>query len=188
MRKFSKIGIFGFLALLMSFGFILSAHAQDNGAIVYVCPSAASLEEVNPSCEGRIDLRLGETINGMTLTITNYEGKDYYTILGFENGGAGVLAQEVRLETQIAITQMEYGEIDILATTTQQVGDGKSPLLLSELKNAKIDLEDTLERKLNPGETKKLTMRFKFLETAGNEYQGKSINVKFIFKATQEEQ
>ncbi len=31
-------------------------------------------------------------------------------------------------------------------------------------------------------------MKFKFLETAGNEYQGKSINVKFIFKATQKEQ
>jgi len=31
-------------------------------------------------------------------------------------------------------------------------------------------------------------MKFKFLETAGNEYQGKSINVKFKFKATQEEQ
>jgi hypothetical protein len=52
-----------------------------------------------------------------------------------------------------------------------------------------IDLEDyRLEGKINPGEKKKLKMKFKFLETAGNEYQGKSINVKFKFKAIQEEE
>ncbi len=191
MSRFLKILIAVFLILVLIGGFSLShiVEAKESEEVIYICPNATSLEEVNPSCEGRIDLRLGETINGMTLTITNYEGKDYYTILGFENGGAGVLAQEVRLETQIAITQMEYGEIDILATTTQQVGDGKSPLLLSELKSAKIDLEKYLpenKRKIYPSKSKKLKMKFKFLETAGNEYQGKSINVKFKFLAIQE--
>ena len=61
----------------------------------------------------------------------------------------------------------------------------------SELKESPIDLEEYLpenKRMIYPTQKKKLKMRFKFLETAGNEYQGKSINVKFKFKATQEEQ
>jgi hypothetical protein len=66
---------------------------------------------------------------------------------------------------------------------------GEVILLLSELREMDIDLEDyRLEGKINPGEKKKLKIRFKFLETAGNEYQGKSINVRFKFTATQKEQ
>jgi hypothetical protein len=66
---------------------------------------------------------------------------------------------------------------------------GEVILLLSELREMDIDLEDyRLEGKINPGEKKKLKMKFKFLEIAGNEYQGKSINVKFKFKAIQEEE
>jgi hypothetical protein len=65
---------------------------------VYVCPLAKSMEEINPRCECRIDLILGETVTStcgtttyeMTLMITEYEGKEYFAILGFENGGAGV--------------------------------------------------------------------------------------------------
>jgi hypothetical protein len=65
---------------------------------VYVCPLATKMEEINPRCGCRIDLILGETVTStcrtttyeMTLTITEYEGKEYYAILGFENGGAGV--------------------------------------------------------------------------------------------------
>jgi len=67
---------------------------------VYVCPLAKSMNEINPRCECRIDLVLGETVKSfcpvdgktyeMTLTITEHEGKEYFAILGFENGGAGV--------------------------------------------------------------------------------------------------
>jgi len=48
------------------------------------------LEEINPRCPGRVILGLGKTIEGMTLTVANYEGKDYYLVLGFENGGGAV--------------------------------------------------------------------------------------------------
>jgi len=58
------------------------------------------MNEINPRCECRIDLVFGETVksfcpvNGksyeMTLTITEHEGKEYFAILGFESGGAGV--------------------------------------------------------------------------------------------------
>ncbi len=201
MPKFSRILICISLILILSFGFAifhfsLAQNLSFEEEQVYVCPFATSLEEVNPDCECRIDLKLGEEVvkeckgktYRMTLTVTEYEGKEYYTISGFENGGAGVMAKP-RLETQIAIVEMIYGGEDILEKVTKDVGDGKPPLLLSELRNATIDLEDyPVEGKLNPGQKKKLKMKFKFLETAGNEYQGKSINVKFKFKATQQEQ
>lgn len=91
-------------------------------------------------------------------------------------------------ETQIAITEMLYGGANILDQVTQDIGDNQAPLLLSELKESTVDLEDyTPNGKLESGQKKKLKMKFKFLETAGNEYQDKSINVKFKFLATQEE-
>ena len=201
MPKLSKIPILIFLisTLVLTLSLSHSSNAQtEEEAIVYVCPLAKNMEEVNPWCKCRIDLKLNETVtftcplNGktyeMTLIITYYEGKEYYAILGFENGGAGVL-KKANLESQIAITEMIYDERDILNDVTKDVGDGLSPLLLSELEASPIDLEDyTPDGKIDPGKRKKLRMKFKFLETAGNEYQGKSINVKFKFLATQEEQ
>ena len=116
MLRFSKILIPIFLALFISAGFAIFhfSIAQNNennvsqtatsnqGLIqfessdsfpegtVYVCPEAASLEEINPRCPGKKILKLGETIDGLTLTTTNYEGQDYYLVLGFENGGGAV--------------------------------------------------------------------------------------------------
>lgn len=56
---------------------------------VYICPKATSLEEITPFCPGIIILKLGETVNGLTLTATEYEGQEYYAVLSFENGGGG---------------------------------------------------------------------------------------------------
>jgi hypothetical protein len=92
-----KIGMV--LVSLLFSSFVFAQIPYEEGK-VYVCPLATKMEEINPRCECRIDLILGETVtstcavNGetyeMTLTITEYEGKEYYVILGFENGGAGV--------------------------------------------------------------------------------------------------
>lgn len=101
MAKFLKIGIFSSLTFCMSFGIFIFSQAQQipfQEGQVYVCPFATKIEEVNPRCDCRIDLILGEEVEKecdgkiykMTLTITEYEGKEYYAILGFENGGAGV--------------------------------------------------------------------------------------------------
>lgn len=118
MSKFLKILIFVFLVLSVSIGFAIFhfSNAQDDEnnislsptpvpsseiteslnsssgteSSVYICPNASSMAEINPRCSGKITLKLGETIDGLTLTTTNYEGKDYYLVLGFENGGAGV--------------------------------------------------------------------------------------------------
>lgn len=91
MPKFSKILILVFLVIFVSIGFVIPrfSYAQTEGT-VYVCPDAESLEEINPRCQGKIILRLGEMVNGMTLITTSYEGKDYYLVLGFKNGGGAV--------------------------------------------------------------------------------------------------
>jgi len=84
---------------ILVFGFAFAQIPYEEGQ-VYVCPLATKMEEINPKCQCRINLVLGETVTStclvdektyeMTLTITEYEGKEYYAILGFENGGAGV--------------------------------------------------------------------------------------------------
>jgi hypothetical protein len=113
MPRFSKIGILIFLTLIISASFCISHFSKaENGTnnvlatsisnqdleysadfnsfnegTVYICPDTTSLEEINPRCSGKIILKLGETINGVTLTTTNYEGQDYYLVIGFTNGG-----------------------------------------------------------------------------------------------------
>ncbi len=117
MSKLSKILILSFFILTISIGVFAISHFSDaeNGqnnvfatqttnstnsetyifststeGSVYVCPQATSLKEINPRCPNKKLLNLGETTDGLTLTTTNYEDKEYYLILGFINGGAGM--------------------------------------------------------------------------------------------------
>jgi len=67
MPKSSKIPILIFLisTLVLSLAFSLSysSNAQiEEETVVYVCPLAENMEEVNPSCPCRIDLKLNETV------------------------------------------------------------------------------------------------------------------------------
>ncbi|HEX9896328.1 MAG TPA: SBBP repeat-containing protein [Dehalococcoidales bacterium] len=62
---------------------------SENGTI-YVCPQATSLEDVYPEAPGTIFLEPGVTLNGMTAFPTIYDGKPYYIIDGFTNGGGGL--------------------------------------------------------------------------------------------------
>jgi energy-coupling factor transporter ATP-binding protein EcfA2 len=87
------------IGLIFASAVFAQIHYNEEGQ-VYVCPLATKIEEINPRCDCRIDLILGEIVtstcpvNGesyeMRLEITEYEGKEYYAILGFENGGAGI--------------------------------------------------------------------------------------------------
>jgi hypothetical protein len=102
--KVSLLQKCGFLILvilcLFFASFVLAQDLPLTEGKVYVCPLATKMEEVNPWCDCRIDLVLSETVTStcetdgktyeMTLTITEYEGEEYYAILGFENGGAGI--------------------------------------------------------------------------------------------------
>jgi hypothetical protein len=87
-----------------------------------------------------------------------------------------------RLETQMAVTYLLYDGQDILGRVTAKVGDGLFPLLVSELQESTINLEAyTSSGKILSGQKKKLKIKIKFLETAGNEYKNKSANIKFNF-------
>ena len=96
LKILSLVFVFG----LLDFSFSLGESLPASEGKVYVCPLATTQEEVNPRCDCRIDLILGQTVTStcpkdgksyeMTLTLQEIDGKEYYAILGFENGGAGV--------------------------------------------------------------------------------------------------
>ena len=93
---------------------------------------------------------------------------------------------DTRLETQLAIVEMIYDGNDILAQVTSELGDGFAPLLLSEFQGVSIDLESyTDSGKILPGQKKKLKLKIRFLESAGNEYKNKSVDINFKFNARQ---
>ena len=114
--------------------FVFSQIPYDEGQ-VYVCPLADSMEKVNPKCDCRIDLILGETVKStcdvdgktyeMTLTITEYEGKEYYAILGFDNGGAGV---NFPPQAKILVPSEIYVGQEILFDSSQSFDHNGDPL------------------------------------------------------------
>ncbi len=58
---------------------------------VYICPDAASLDEVHPKCPGKFWISVGETINNVSLTEDIIDGQRYYvaTVTGTGGGEAG---------------------------------------------------------------------------------------------------
>jgi len=93
MFNLSKITIFSFfIIIIVGLCFTISSDVFANNASgsVYICPNATSSAEVNPRCPGKVILKLGETVNGITLVTTIYNGNEYYAVLGFTNGGGGV--------------------------------------------------------------------------------------------------
>jgi hypothetical protein len=93
------------------------------------------------------------------------------------------------LEKQIEITKLEYDGEDVLNKAANDIGDKHLPLLLSELKQDKIDLTSCLpetKKEFDPWQNKRLNYKLKFLESIGNEWQGKKIKVWFNFGADQE--
>ena len=129
-----KSGIVILMSGVLIGGFVFAQIPYQEGK-VYVCPLATKIEEINPKCQCRIDLVLGETITStcpidgknyeMTLTITEHKGKEYYAILGFENGGAGV-----NFEPQAKISAPFEGYLDkeILFDGSQSQDPNQDPL------------------------------------------------------------
>jgi hypothetical protein len=157
---------------------------------VYICPEADSLDRVQPNCQDATILTVGETKDGMTLSEIDYDGQQYYQIYGITGTGGGELDASLStgLEKQIEITKLEYDGEDILDEAASDIGDKHLPLLLSELKQDRIDLTSCLpeaKKEFNPWQTKSLNYKLKFLESVGNEWQGKKLKVWFNFNAEQ---
>ena len=132
MQSMNKIkNLIFFLLTFPIFTFAQNLPAQEGK--VYVCPLATKMEEINPRCDCRIDLVLGETVTStcgtttyeMRLTITEYEGKEYFAILGFESGGAGVnFAPKAKI---LAPSQALVGE-KILFDGSKSFDENEDPL------------------------------------------------------------
>jgi hypothetical protein len=157
---------------------------------VYVCPQADSLDKVKPSCQDATVLTVGETKNGMTVSEINYNGQLYYQVYGITGTGGGELdtAIDLTIEEQIELTKLEYDGEDILSRVAQDIGDHKLPLLLSELKQDKINLTSYLpliKKLFLPFQVKPLEYKLKFQESIGNEWQGKQTKVWFNFEVEQ---
>jgi len=56
---------------------------------VFVCPGAKSIDDVNNECSGRINIIVGETKDGMTLSTTTISGLNYYLLSNITGTGAG---------------------------------------------------------------------------------------------------
>jgi hypothetical protein len=123
----------GMVLISLIFSSFVFAQIPYEEGKVYVCPFAKSMEEINPRCDCRIDLILGETVTStcgtttyeMTLTITEYEGKEYFAILGFENGGAGVNFEP---KAKILAPSEGYVEQEILFDGSQSSDPNDDPL------------------------------------------------------------
>ena len=129
-----KSGMVVLVSGVLVFNVVLAQIPYEEGQ-VYVCPLAAKMEEINPRCPCRIDLVLGETVTStcsvdgktyeMTLTITEYEEKEYYAILGFENGGAGV---NFPPKAKILVPSEAYVGQEILFNGSQSFDSNDDPL------------------------------------------------------------
>ncbi len=56
---------------------------------IYICPGAASLSEVTPTCSGKVKILAGQTVQGMSFTTVNEGGQDYYLVTGITGTGGG---------------------------------------------------------------------------------------------------
>ncbi|MBW3013788.1 hypothetical protein KY335_00930, partial [Candidatus Woesearchaeota archaeon] len=58
---------------------------------VFICPGADSLADVTPSCPNVVFINVGETVNGMTASVVNFGGANYFQVTGITGTGGGVV-------------------------------------------------------------------------------------------------
>jgi len=60
-----------------------------NSNKVYICPDAQNLDQVNTSCPNLVNISTDETVNGMTVSTTTYQGENYYLVSNITGTGGG---------------------------------------------------------------------------------------------------
>jgi parallel beta-helix repeat protein len=89
---------------------------------VYICKNAKSLEEVKPE-NADVVINVGETKDGMTLGLTEYEGEEYYVVYGVTGTGGGEVTSETHTITSSAGLG---GTISPSGTVTVNYGESKT--------------------------------------------------------------
>lgn len=80
--------------------------------LVYICPGAKSLDKVKPE-NAEVWLRIGETKEDVTMSVTTYEGRDYYVVSGIKGSGGGeadFIADHVVI-SEVQIAEDEFVEL-----------------------------------------------------------------------------
>ena len=60
---------------------------------VYICPDATSLSEVTTEDPNKVVIDVGQTVNGMTVSTTYYDGQEYYAVSGVTGTGGGEMPE-----------------------------------------------------------------------------------------------
>jgi hypothetical protein len=74
---------------------------------VYICSNATSLDEVNLE-NADIVIKVGETKDGITVTTTFYNGREYYLICGITGTGGGEVKDTIPPTTTLTIGEPKY--------------------------------------------------------------------------------
>jgi len=74
---------------------------------VYICSNATSLDEVNLE-NADIILKVGETKDGITVTTTFYNGREYYLVSGITGTGGGEVIDTIPPTTLLTIGEPKY--------------------------------------------------------------------------------
>ena len=95
---------------------------------VYICKNAKSLEEVNIE-NADVVIKVGETKDGMTLSLTEYEDKEYYVVYGVTGAGGG----EVNTYTITASSAGSGGTITPSGSVTVDYGANQTFTIIVDL-------------------------------------------------------
>jgi len=57
---------------------------------VYICPNATDFDMINESCDNKVEIKLGETVNGMSLSYLEINELSYYVVQNISGTGGGI--------------------------------------------------------------------------------------------------
>lgn len=177
----------------------------DGDKVFYIPDNMKYKVKINAYDKGVFTLVLAEIENGYykfkifndipveETTVANYEiGNFSDNLLAVDQDGDGIFegnyyASSIfyggNLLDYVEVTKLEYAGADILAGATTAAGDGVAPLTLAELKEAPVDIQQLAGGKLGQFFNKKLKIKLKMAQDMGNEFQGRTENIKFNFLA-----
>jgi len=100
---------------------------------VYICPNATSLDEVTPGDPNNVVINVGETVSGMTVTTTYYNGEEYYMVSGVNGSGGGEATWIERLDLALSASDILFsndnpilGENVTISATIHNIGEANA--------------------------------------------------------------
>ena len=85
---------------------------------VYICPNATSLDAVSYDDPNKVVIHVGETVDGMTVFTTEYDGEHYYMVYGVTGTGGGEVPDTTPPATvnNLAVSQASSNSVTLTWT------------------------------------------------------------------------